>query len=225
MLGIEVVDSLIDGEIKAPMNLIVLGDTGSGKTMISQQFISVGLRNRDFCIYISMDNSPDEIRNSISSFEPNNKKGNFMVVDCYSAPFKEPMEPYYILDRTDINAYKIILSKVLSLPSDEKIRLAFDSISSLLILFDNGTVLKFIQETFHKLHFNNCLSIFTLNSTGCDPHIRSTISDMAGGVIELRCVEGDELKKILRVTKIKNTAHSTKWAPYEIRSKKGLVRA
>lgn len=225
LLGIEVVDSLIDGEIGAPMNLIVLGDTGTGKTALCKQFVSVGLSNRDFCIYISMDNPPDEIKNSMSILEPNNEKSNnLMVVDCYSAPFKESGEPYFVLDRADINAYKIVLSKVLSLPIDKQIRIAFDSISSLLILFDPGTVLKFLQETFHKLHFHNCLSIFTLNSTGCDPRIRSIISDMAGGVIELRCVEGDELKKFLRVTKIKNVAHSTRWTPYEIRPKLGLVR-
>jgi len=222
-LGIEAVDSLIDGEIRAPMNLIVLGDPGAGKTSLCQQFVSVGLRNKDFCIYIAMDSHPDEIRSSLS-IPRNEKSGNFIIIDCYSTPFKEPEEPYYVLDRTDINAYKILLSKVLALPIEEPIRIAFDSISSLLILFDSDTMLKFLHETFHKLHFRNCLSLFTLNRTGCDPRLYSMVSDMAGGVIELRCIEEDELKRVLRVTKVQNTPHSTRWVPYEIVPKLGLVR-
>jgi KaiC/GvpD/RAD55 family RecA-like ATPase len=223
LLGIDTVDSLIDGEIRAPMNMIILGDPGVGKTALCQQFISVGLKNNDYCIYIAMDNHPDEIRGSLS-MPRNEVRTNLMIVDCYSAPFKEPCEPYYILDRMDINAYKILLSKVLALPIREQIRIAFDSISSLLILFDTETVLKFLQETFHKLHFRNCLSIFTLNRTGCDPRLCSILSDMAGTVIELKFVEDDDLKRFLRINKVKNASHSTRWVQYDIKPMLGFVR-
>jgi KaiC domain protein len=54
-LGIEGLDAMLDGGLVKPSICALIGTYGTGKTTLSIQFITQGLTNREKCIYISLD--------------------------------------------------------------------------------------------------------------------------------------------------------------------------
>ncbi len=54
-LGIEGLDAMLDGGLIKPSICALIGTYGTGKTTLSIQFIAQGLVNREKCIYISLD--------------------------------------------------------------------------------------------------------------------------------------------------------------------------
>ncbi len=78
---------LVEGHMP-PSSLLLIGPSGIGKTIFGKQFLYNGLVHEEPGIYLSTDESPERIEESMKSFGFNidiyKRNGIFRVVDCYS---------------------------------------------------------------------------------------------------------------------------------------------
>lgn len=66
--GVPGFDELVDGGFPEGSVTLVTGSTGSGKTTFCTQFLWGGLEADENCLYITMEENPDEVRGSADGF-------------------------------------------------------------------------------------------------------------------------------------------------------------
>ena len=66
--GIPGLDKLIEGGFVEHSVILVTGETGTCKTIFGSQFIYEGLKNKEPGVYITLEESPDDIKNDVKQF-------------------------------------------------------------------------------------------------------------------------------------------------------------
>jgi len=66
-LGIEELDRLLSGGIPEPSSLLILGDVGTGKSVLCQQFAYSQAKVGYKVVYFCIDNPPDEVKHNIET--------------------------------------------------------------------------------------------------------------------------------------------------------------
>ncbi|MGE5832434.1 MAG: ATPase domain-containing protein, partial [Methanomicrobiales archaeon] len=66
-LGIEGLDAMLGGGLIKPSICALIGTYGTGKTTLSIQFITEGLANKEKCIYISLDERVEMLKQIMKS--------------------------------------------------------------------------------------------------------------------------------------------------------------
>jgi KaiC/GvpD/RAD55 family RecA-like ATPase len=59
--GIRGLDELIQGGFPKGSNIVVTGAPGSGKSIFGMSFIAEGCKNGEKCLYITVEQTPDDI--------------------------------------------------------------------------------------------------------------------------------------------------------------------
>ena len=124
---------LIEG--KSPCaSLLLIGQSGVGKTIFCKQFLRNGLVNGEPCIYLTTNESPEEIGKSMRRFGFNDEteKGvnTFRIVDCYSWKLGSGAEgEYFVSNPADLAVVLGVTEKAMR--GLKNIRLVFDSITGL----------------------------------------------------------------------------------------------
>jgi len=81
--GIPGLDNLIDGGFVSGSIILVTGATGTGKTTFCAQYLMEGLKKGEPCIYITLEESPEEIKHDMKMFGLNfdkyEKSGLFKI--------------------------------------------------------------------------------------------------------------------------------------------------
>jgi len=67
--GSDVLDELLAGGLPENRTVLVSGGPGTGKTTLGMQFLQRGLEEGDSCLYISTEQTQDELRDTFSSFD------------------------------------------------------------------------------------------------------------------------------------------------------------
>jgi circadian clock protein KaiC len=65
--GIEGLDAILGGGLSRGHVFLLEGSPGAGKTTIAMQFLMEGAKNKESCLYITLSETEDELRNSAAS--------------------------------------------------------------------------------------------------------------------------------------------------------------
>jgi KaiC/GvpD/RAD55 family RecA-like ATPase len=212
---------LIEG--KPPCaSLLLIGQSGVGKTIFCKQFLQNGLVKGEPCIYITTNESPEEIVKSMRRFGFNVETGKdvstFRIVDCYSWKLGSQGEgEYFVSNPTDLAVLLGVTEKAMR--GLKNIRLVFDSITGLTSISRHGIVeiSKFLQVLVAKVRVAEGNSVFTVNPEAHDPQFMSFLRQAFDGTLEMKEEEsGKEMKRLLRVFSLKEAKHKTCWIPFDI---------
>ena len=66
-LGASVLDELLAKGISYATQIMVIGDTGVGKSVLAAQFLYEGLLVGDSCVYVACDEPPDNMRQNMAN--------------------------------------------------------------------------------------------------------------------------------------------------------------
>jgi KaiC/GvpD/RAD55 family RecA-like ATPase len=209
---------LIEGEIPRGIYLLI-GSSGSGKTVFCKTFIARGLSNKETGIYLSTDEDCGEIQESIQKLmdDPDRMKGDLRLVDAYSWRVQgvTGSGPFVKVDPANLSGVIIACQKVCQDVS--KPRFVFDSITNLAIQSDPDTTLRFLQLVTAKMRSMNALAFFTLIPTSHDSMFLSTVKTMFDGIFEMRLDDtGLEITRLFRIFSIKGVKHQTRWIIFTI---------
>ncbi|MEA3254610.1 MAG: ATPase domain-containing protein [Candidatus Altiarchaeota archaeon] len=207
--GIEGLDALLGGGIPQGHVVLLSGSCGTGKTILSQQFLFTGAREFDDTgIYISLSESKDKMIKNLESFEffDNNllESHKIKIVDITQDARLMNLEPLSV---------KSIMNMIVSIirDSDAK-RVVLDSVTAVCNSLGNERNIRdFLFELGLQLQYLDCTTIliseippmkFQYSVFGIEEFI-------ADGVILLTEFEqkGD-LLRTLQVVKMRGLGHS-----------------
>lgn len=207
--GIPGLDDLTNGGFIKGTTCLVVGETGTGKTLLGIQYIYNGLKNGERCMIVSLEETVESLIADVKNFNWDLEKyineGKLFMLH------KDPFE------LTDIVG--LLVKEI----DDKKIsRLLIDSISVLGVYFKDPFE---IRKQIYKL-------VSTLNSLGCTTLIIGEIIDnklsrfgveefVADTVIKLSRNDVEIAPYLLKIIKMRRSAHSRATHKFEI-SDKGI---
>jgi len=220
-------DEILNGGIPERNVVLVSGGPGTGKTILSQQFVWNGLQLGEPGVYVALEEHPVQIRQNMLQFgwnvKPFEEKGKFALIDAFTAGIgkTKEYEKYVVTDLNDLREIIDVLSQVVR-DVDAK-RVAVDSVTSLYInkpALARGIILQ-LKRVLAGL---GCTTLFVSQiSVGELGFGGPGVEHGVDGIIRLDLDEvNGELKRSLVVWKMRGTSHSMKRHPFDITSK-GIV--
>jgi len=227
--GIPGLDKVLDGGFPKSTNILVCGSSGTGKTVFCTQFLCAGIEQyNEPGIFITLEERPPDLREEMLSLGWNlaeyEQSGKLIIVDAASSRINLPSrEEFRIGEGFDVDSLVLEIHRA-STKIDAK-RLVLDSIPALELKVDEPSEFRKILFRLSSLLLEiGVTSLLTTESV--EPFLvsRYGIEEfVARGVIILSLEEeGSELKRFLRVRKMRGTRHSLRNIPFEI-TKDGIV--
>jgi non-specific serine/threonine protein kinase len=217
---------LVKGKIQ-PSSILLIGPTGSGKTVFCKHFFFNGLLIGEPCVYVTTSETPKEIESSMKNFGMNiesfKEKNLVRIVDGCSWKSGKKTSSEYAVDAQQnyLTAISIKIKKAQQ--GLTKPRFVFDSVSEMTALSDPDSVLNFLQVLTTRIRLEGGKAIFVVAAGAHDEHFLNLLRLTFDGILEMRLDEtNEELKRLLRVFSLKGVRHKTNWIPFEI-TDKGIV--
>lgn len=211
---------LVHGTVPSS-SLLLIGPTGVGKTIFCKHFFYNGLLMNEPCIYVTTNETPEEIEKSMKAFgldiEPYKEQGLIRMVDGCSWKLGGIPSSKYAIESQQ-NYLTAISIKIKKARQDlENIRLIFDSVSELAALSNPDAVLNFLQVLTARIRLDGGKGIFIVASGAHDDHFMNLLRLTFDGILEMKIDDsGKEIKRLFRIFSLKGIEHRTDWTPFKI---------
>jgi len=192
--GIRELDELIQGGFPLRCNLLLIGPPQVGKRTFGMQFFTSDM-GEDTGIFVSTTETAEGIKQEIKRLgrdvEKSEKEGLLKFVDCYSKMIGLPSQDTFSTIRVgsvlDLSGIAVSASRMLSSlwPRRRKVKIVFDSVSSLLMYSNVSSVLRFLHVFFGRLKATEAVGLFLLQEGMHDEKVVVALEHLSDGVIRL----------------------------------------
>ena len=205
--GIFGLDDLLGGGYLSNSINIVLGSTGTGKTIFSLQYLKEGLRNGEKGIFVSFDMEELDILDAVSSLGWDREIADYIERDRLS------INKFYVENITYLNED---LLNFISTSAEEKTRIVIDSFTPLVssLGFEDRNDVNWFFTNLKKLG----TTVITLEEHS-DQVTPATIlpTYLANNVMNIRNLGyGEAFNRTLRILKHRGSWHAEGVFPYRI---------
>jgi len=215
--GIKGFDRFIEGGFEKKSVNLVVGGSGSGKTIFAVQFLMAGLEAGENVIYITFEEKKEEFYSNMQRFgwnlEEYEKKGKFFFLE-YS-----PEKVQTMLEEGGGAIESIVLKYNIS-------RIVIDSVTSFALLFEQELKRREAALNLFNIIRNwKCTSLLTLEDEqpGTSDAVSSSIEFEADSIIILYFLRRKlRRERFIEVLKMRGTHHSTEIHTFDIKDK-GIV--
>jgi KaiC domain protein len=213
-LGIEGLDTMIQGGVPQRHLMVVIGSAGTGKTTFGLQFLYHGLQNGENTVFITLEQSHEAIIDTANewgwNFDEFEAEDRLAVVDL------DPVEMANSLD----NIRGELPELIREFNAD---RLVLDSVSLLEMMYNDPARRR--TEVFdftRSLKEAGVTTFLTSEASESNPYAsrHGIIEYLTDAVFILQYVRGEttETRLAVEIQKIRNANHSREKKPYEITS-------
>lgn len=226
LAGFEHLEQLMGGEMPRGSSLLLLGDPGSGKTVISYQLLWEELEAGKHCALLSYDAFPEDVQARMREFGwdiiPHLRKGRLKIIDCYSGLTGEGQGA--IRDPSDLTELNIQVTSFITKAKGGTVTLILDSLTPIFNGVDAKQAINFIQTVGVKVKRPGGLFILTASKGAVPDDSVAKIKSIVDGIIELTLLRtGRHVSRYLSVVKMERRKISQDSVPIEIDRKRGLV--
>lgn len=212
-IGIEGLDSMIQGGVPERSLMVAIGDAGTGKTTFGLQFINHALNNGEYAVFITLEESYDQIINTAD------EKGwgfsDYVEDDQLAILDLDPIEM--------ANSLTSIRSELPGLVQDfGASRLVLDSVSLLEMMYDSQAVRRTeIYDFTRSLKEAGVTTMLTSEAAESDPYTSrfGVIEYLTDAVFVLRYIRLEDFRETrlaIEIQKIRDANHSREMKPFEI---------
>ncbi len=205
LTGIDKLDEILKGGIPVPSALLILGEVGTGKSVICQQFIYKQAKMGIPCAYFCIDHSPEDVKDNMRSlgWDPVEFENSGLIkfVDLFVGREKESKKEYQG-DPHNLGELISILRKFVK-DSD---RFVVDSISSIAFLHGEREAYDLVQKIHGWIWDDKSVGVINAVKGMHSTSFEIAIQQALGNVLIL---EIDEESRYLHVAKTTRTAHLT----------------
>ncbi len=210
--GIKGLDKLINGGFLQNAVLLVSGNTGSGKTIFSMQFLKGGAEKKEKVLYISTEENVKSIENGFSTFGWDLKKSG---IELLSMSPDQLEEDWVSLLNTKIDKGKVK-------------RVVIDSISLIGLYYrDEYSIRRYLYRLISSLKQRNVTTLLVSEMPeGEKKFSRNGVAEfVSDGVLLLEHLGSGSgrFQRGLTIRKMRWTDHDQDIHPYKIVEEKGVV--
>lgn len=225
---IGIFDALAGGDISG-VSVMIVGDAGSGKSVLCQQLVNTYLKQGKPCIYITYDCFPNEIRENMkalgwdtSEYEQNE---TFLFIDCYSSIAGVPSrEKHNVKQPFALSELGIAMSTTIENLKQKSTRIFLDSTVPLFTRLNPAKVVEFLQDRSAQIKGENGVFLFTIGKETVEHGLIRRLEEIVDCIIELEVhEEKGEPKRKMRIKKLRGRNFINEWISFKIEQKKGLV--
>ncbi len=190
----------------------MVGPPGGGKSTYCKQFIYEGLRAGQDAIWVSTEESPSSMIESLGSIDPPLKEtdlhSHLRIVDCYSWRAGEKSEsPYVVSNPSNLNDTNIVIESARK--GLDNFRYVLDSISSLALSAGSGAMQKFLQISIARLRSAQASGICVAELGAHEELFMNYLRFAFDGIMEMDYQEeGDGMKRTFRIFSMRGVGHS-----------------
>jgi len=224
--GLDFLDKLLPEGLPSTSTIVLLSDPGAGEENLLSHFVTRVVQSGTSVLYITLDNFPPNIRQSVQSHLKGESLdwSSLVFIDCYSQTVGVESDEPNAADPENLSAISIAISNILTQRHISMIIL--NSFNTLIRKRGGHSAIEFLRVLVARTRQAKCLCLVTMNRKAFHPAIVASAQDIADGVIELKVDESPEgIALSLRVFKMVGAKHSTGWAQYVISDEGEFVPA
>jgi KaiC/GvpD/RAD55 family RecA-like ATPase len=221
-------NTLTGGELEGGTSVSIEGNTGSGKTLLTEQLMFEDLKRGRPCVFVSTGDFPANIRTSmrgigldVSGYEQN---GLLNFIDGYSAEAgQQSTEKFSVPSLGDLTTLGVKISSSLPQDSFKGGSLYFDSLTPLASKAKPESLVSFVQSVGARVKGMGGKAFFTLGPS-VDGVVQKQLEEMADCVVQMEAFEESGVRKSrLRIAKLRARRHQQGWVIYTIEDGKGII--
>jgi len=204
------------------------GNTGSGKTILSEQLMFEDLKRGRPCIFVSTSDFPSNVRSGMKSMGLDVKgyeqSGLLTFVDGYSAEAgQESTEKFSVPSIGDLTTLGMKISSSLPPQRSKGTSLYFDSLVPLASKTKPESIVSFVQSVGAKMKGIGGKAVFTLGPS-VDPMVQKQLEDMSDCVVQMEAFEERGVRRRrLKIAKLRARRHQEGWSVFAIEDGKGII--
>ena len=217
--GVDMLDGMLGGGVPEERSVLITGGPGTGKSTISMQFLQEGLEDGDDCLFVSTEQTIEELRDSFEPYEFELDHENLSVTSIHAEPGQtlESDEEELVLqtlgdeegfvegfDAPFTSEYIVEYLREYA-PCD---RVVLDSASGLRVVSENARVFRRTALDMIRLFTDEmgATSLFTAEDNDGDD--TNPLRFTTHGVVRLYHEEiSEDPHRFLRVTKMRGVDH------------------
>src|SRR5438876_8072846 len=226
LAGFEHLEQMIGGPIPRGSSLLLLGDPGSGKTVLSYELLHDELEVGRPCALLSYDAFPEDVQGRMSEFGwdiiSHLRKGRLKIIDCYSGLAGQGEGA--LRDPSDLTELNIQVTSFITKAKNAPVTLILDSLTPIFNGVEAKQAVNFLQTVGAKVKITGGLFILTASKGAIPEDSIAKIKNIADGVIELTLVRsGRKGVRNLSVLKMERRRIASDTVSFEIARGRGLV--
>ncbi len=227
--GISGLDELLDGGIPQGRLVLLSAGPGSGKTILSVQFLWSGAtKYGEPGVLVTMDEDESSLKADMATLgfdlEALEKEGKFAIIDLSGLSlireedFKKDMFGARVVQTPEFSIESMLLPIKTKVKEMNAKRVVVDGLSSITIREPNAARRRqHIAYIFKALRETGCTTLVTSEGTGTSVGDKlDTEHYLAQGVIQMSSVVKDRVLKSIRITKMRGVKHDEQPHPYFI---------
>ncbi|MEA1993488.1 MAG: ATPase domain-containing protein [Euryarchaeota archaeon] len=222
--GIPGLDEILEGGIPRKTNVLIVGGTGTGKTILCSQFLYKGVEEyNQNGIFVTLEERAQDLRREMASFgwdfAKYEKEGRLALIDGTSVKLrKKKTREKYALVGMDIDALVIEINRVCKEINAE--RVVLDSVPSLGLNLDSEKEIRSSIYRLSTLLLEIGVTSFMTTETLDEGFSRYGVEEFVSrGVIKLDIAEREnKFVRTIYVRKMRETNFSMEKYPFGIES-------
>src|SRR6266699_321148 len=219
--------TLTGGTVPQGTMVTVEGNTGAGKTLLTEQLMYDDLKAGRPCVFVSTADFPAKIRSGMRSLgletEPYESKEALKFVDSYSAEAGQPsQEKFFVSSSGDLTSLGVKITSAMLTPG-EGASLYFDSLTPLAPRSKSESIVSFAQTVGAKVRGSGGKVFFTVGSS-LDELILRQLEEASDCIIQMEAFEeGGQRRRRMRVVKFRNRRFHEGWVTFTVEENKGII--
>ena len=224
--GFQHLEELMGGPLPRGASILLSGDAGSGKTILSYQLLHDELESGKLCALLSYDAFPEDVQARMNEFgwdivSPL-RKGRLKIIDCYSSLAGHGEGA--IKDPSDLTELNIQITAFIGKAKGGPVTVVLDSLTPIFNGVEERQGVNFIQTLGAKVKKTGGLFIQTASKGAISDDAAAKLKTMADGVIELNAVRSHgKIHRFLSVVKMERRRIASASIPFEIDRNRGFV--
>jgi archaeal flagellar protein FlaH len=224
--GFQHLEEVMAGPLPRGASILLLGDAGSGKTILSYQLLHDELESGRLCALLSYDAFPEDVQSRMTEFGwdiiSHLRKGRLKIIDCYSGLAGQGEGA--IKDPSDLTELNIQITSFIAKAKGSPVTVVLDSLTPIFNGVDQKQAINFIQTLGAKVKKTGGLFIETASKGAIPDEAAAKLKTMADGVIELSVVRSrGKSHRFLTVPKMERRRISSDTVPFQIDRTRGFV--
>lgn len=221
------------GAIPASTSVMVSGDPGVGKTMLTLKLAELSMSRGRRCIFLGCDQPPEATKKVVSGIHHSvsriseaisKQTEDFIVVDAFSSSARlNSDEKYHTTGVFDLNEMSLVVAEVPKAVG-QGLTVVVDSVNPLFLHRDAPSVLKFLDHCRAKCIGRGDMFLFSITEGVIEQGLYRKLESMADIVIEMKFAEEHQKRfRRFRLTKIRGQNLTDEWVYFEIIPHEGMV--